>query len=102
LVVKETMEFIEDNYGQTILLDELATVVGISRFHLNRLFKERTGYTPRLHLEKVRINKAKELLLTTTLNSTEIGYQIGYQNISSLQLEKVRNNKEKELHITTT
>src|SRR5699024_12385145 len=39
LVVKETMEFIEDNYGQTILLDELATVVGISRFHLNRLFK---------------------------------------------------------------
>jgi len=83
LVVKETVEFIEDNYGQTIFLDELATIVGISRFHLNRLFKKRTGYTPRLYLEKVRINKAKELLLTTSLNSTEVGYQIGYHSISS-------------------
>src|SRR5699024_10063878 len=91
LVVKETMELIEDNYRQSILLDELATAVGISRLHLNRLFNERSGYTPRLHLEKVSINKAKKLRLTTTKNSTEIGYHIVYQTISSFYAAYNRN-----------
>ncbi|MGM8212094.1 helix-turn-helix domain-containing protein [Virgibacillus sp. W0430] len=35
--------------------------------------------TPRMYLEKVRVNKAEKLLITTKLNST----QIGYQSISS-------------------
>src|SRR5699024_4583675 len=77
-MIEDTIQIIENHYGQKMLLDEMATMVGVSRFHLNRIFKERTGYTPRLYLEKVRINEAKELLLTTTLNSTEVGYHIGY------------------------
>lgn len=83
LVIKDTKEIIENNYSQKMPLDELAFMVGMSRFHLDRIFKERTGDTPRMYLEKMRVKKAKELLLTTTLNSTEIGYRIGYQSISS-------------------
>ncbi|GIN88208.1 AraC family transcriptional regulator [Heyndrickxia sporothermodurans] len=82
-IIEDTIRLIENNYDQKMLLDEMASKVGVSRFHLNRSFKDRTGYTPRMYLEKVRIKKAKELLLTTTLNSTEVGYQIGYQSISS-------------------
>ncbi|MRS08895.1 AraC family transcriptional regulator [Bacillus anthracis] len=65
-------------------LNEIASRVGVSRFHLNRIFKERTGYTPRIYLERIRVKKAKELLLTTVFNSTEIGYQTGYQSVCSL------------------
>lgn len=82
-VIEKTMQFIEDNYHQPVRLDELASTVGVSRFHLNRLFKARSGYTPRLYLEKVRIEQAQKLLLTTAFNSTEIGYQVGFQSISS-------------------
>ncbi|GAA0462739.1 bifunctional transcriptional activator/DNA repair enzyme AdaA [Alkalibacillus silvisoli] len=82
-VIEDTMQIIENKYGQKMLLNELASMVGVSPFHLNRLFKKRTGNTPRMYLEKVRIKKAKELLLTTTLNSTEIGFQVGYQSLSS-------------------
>ncbi|GEL77080.1 bifunctional transcriptional activator/DNA repair enzyme AdaA [Tenuibacillus multivorans] len=82
-IIEDTMQIIEKNYEQKMSFDEIATKVGVSRFHLNRLFKDRTGYTPLMYLEKIRINKAKDLLLSTTLNSTEIGYQIGYQSISS-------------------
>ncbi|SET16806.1 AraC family transcriptional regulator, regulatory protein of adaptative response / methylphosphotriester-DNA alkyltransferase methyltransferase [Oceanobacillus limi] len=82
-VIEDTMQAIENNYSQKMTLDEMAAMVGVSPFHLNRLFKDRTGNTPRMYLEKVRITKAKELLVTTTLNSTEIGYQVGYQSISS-------------------
>ncbi|EFI64919.1 AraC family transcriptional regulator [Bacillus cereus] len=73
----------KNNYVQNMSLNEIASRVGVSRFHLNRIFKERTGYTPRIYLERIRVKKAKELLLTTVFNSTEIGYQTGYQSVSS-------------------
>lgn len=82
-VIEDTKEIITNNYNQKIFLNEIAKKVGVSRFHLNRVFKNRMGYTPRMYLEKVRIKKAKELLLATNLNSTEVGYQVGYQSISS-------------------
>ncbi|WP_200416419.1 helix-turn-helix domain-containing protein [Virgibacillus salexigens] len=82
-IIDDTMQIINSHYDQKMLMNELASMVGVSRFHLNRLFKDSTGDTPRIYLEKVRIKKAKELLLTTSLNSTEVGYQIGYQSISS-------------------
>ncbi len=81
--IEDTKHIIENHYDQKMPLDELASMVGVSRFHLNRLFKNRTGNTPRMYLEEVRVKKAKELLLTTTLNCTEVGYQIGYQSTSS-------------------
>lgn len=82
-ILKDTIMLIENNYVRNMSLHDIASSVGVSRFHLNRIFKERTGYTPRSYLEKVRVKKAKELLLTTNCNSTDIGYQIGYQSISS-------------------
>ncbi|MFZ4451087.1 bifunctional transcriptional activator/DNA repair enzyme AdaA [Salibacterium aidingense] len=82
-VLEDTMRLIKNNYVHNMSLHEIASRVGVSRFHLNRIFKERTGYTPRIYLEKIRVKKAKELLLTTELNCMEIGYQTGYQSISS-------------------
>ncbi|VEF48293.1 AraC family transcriptional regulator [Bacillus freudenreichii] len=82
-VLEDIIRLLENNYEQNLSLHEIASRVGVSRFHLNRNFKERLGYTPRIYLEKIRVKKAKELLLMTDFNSTEIGYQIGYQSISS-------------------
>ncbi|MEH7379980.1 bifunctional transcriptional activator/DNA repair enzyme AdaA [Bacillus sp. JJ1533] len=82
-LLEDTKRLIKNNYAQNMTLHEISSRVGVSRFHLNRIFKERTGYTPRIYLEKIRVNEAKELLLTTNLNSTEVGYQIGYQSVSS-------------------
>ncbi|MFC4556753.1 bifunctional transcriptional activator/DNA repair enzyme AdaA [Virgibacillus kekensis] len=82
-IIEDTKKVIKNNYCQKMPLNEVALKVGVSRFHLNRIFKNRTGYTPHMYLEEIRIKKAKELLLMTKLNSTEIGYQIGYQSISS-------------------
>ncbi|MBT2217902.1 helix-turn-helix domain-containing protein [Virgibacillus dakarensis] len=82
-IIEDTKEMIKNNFWKNIHLNDMAAEVGVSCFHLNRIFRKRTGYTPRMYLEKVRIRKAKELLLTTGLNNTEIGYQVGYQSISS-------------------
>ncbi len=82
-LLNDTKLLIKNNYVQNISLHDISSKVGISRFHLNRIFKERTGCTPRIYLEKIRVKEAKKLLLTTNLNSTEVGYQVGYQSVSS-------------------
>ncbi|MFD2656555.1 bifunctional transcriptional activator/DNA repair enzyme AdaA [Gracilibacillus thailandensis] len=82
-ILEDTMQLIESNYDEKMSLHEIASRIGVSRFHLNRIFKEKTGCTPRIYLEKVRVKKAKELLLTTAFNNTEIGYQVGFQSMSS-------------------
>ncbi|QTD41054.1 bifunctional transcriptional activator/DNA repair enzyme AdaA [Sporosarcina sp. Te-1] len=82
-ILEDTIQLIKTCYKQNISSHDIASNVGVSRFHLNRIFKDRMGCTPRMYMERIRINKAKELLLTTEYNSTQIGYQIGYQSISS-------------------
>ncbi|NWO14183.1 MAG: helix-turn-helix transcriptional regulator [Virgibacillus sp.] len=74
---------IENDYWKTYYLQDIALEVGVSKFHLNRVFKHHTGYTPRTYLEKVRINHARQLLQTANLNGIEIGFQVGYQSTSS-------------------
>ncbi|WP_408020195.1 bifunctional transcriptional activator/DNA repair enzyme AdaA [Sporosarcina sp. USHLN248] len=103
-ILEDTICLIKNNYIQNLSLDDIASNVGVSRFHLNRIFKERIGCTPRMYLEKFRVNKAKELLLTTQFNSTQIGYQIGYQSTSSFYSAFKRNtgfspNQFRTLHV---
>lgn len=82
-MVEDTKEIIENKYWKTYNLHDIALEVGVSKFHLNRVFKNHTGYTPRAYLEKVRMNHAKKLLQSTNLNGIEIGFQVGYQSSSS-------------------
>lgn len=82
-IIHEMITFIEINYRQKLSLKDLAQEVGVSDYHLNRTFKERVGLTPRQYVEKVRIEEAKKLLLTTNATNTDIGYQVGYESLSS-------------------
>ncbi len=49
---------------------------------LAHIFKEQMGITLIDYLTSVRIERAKQLLLATTQNCTEICFQVGYNNQS--------------------
>jgi len=38
------------------------------------------GYSPHAYLIKVRLERAKELLITTSFNVSEISFAVGYEN----------------------
>lgn len=82
-IITDTKRIVEEQYSENLLLIDVAAQAGVSRFHLHRAFKKRTGYTPRKYVEKIRINRAKKLLLTTRSSVTEIAFQVGFQSISS-------------------
>jgi two-component system response regulator YesN len=61
-------------------LTSVAAQVGLSACHFSAVFSQETGHTFKAHLTETRINRAKQLLRTTTLRTSEIGYQVGYND----------------------
>ena len=68
----------EDNLGTKFTLDELSRAVGISRFHFARLFRESTGDSPMGYLLRLRIERAKVMLLQSDRRMSEIAVTLGF------------------------
>ncbi len=63
-------------------LKKLSELVGYSSNHLSTLFKKKYGVTFQDYLIQVRIDKAKRLILTTSLKNYEIAEQVGFSDVN--------------------
>jgi len=63
---------------QNISLHSVASIVNVSPNHFSTIFSQETGETFIEYLTQVRINKSKDLLLTTDLRSADIAYDVGF------------------------
>jgi AraC-like DNA-binding protein len=75
--VRCAREYIEVNYKRNVSLASLAEAVGISRFHLLRVFRLETGLTPGEYQTQVRIEQAKQLLaqgIRISFVASEVGF----------------------------
>ena len=61
-------------------LEEVAAEIGYSQFYFTRFFKRNTGKTFITFLNDYRIDKAKWLLINSTLSVTEIISQVGFES----------------------
>lgn len=81
LVIEQVKEYIKNNYADPeISLNSAAAVASVSPNHLSAIFSKETGITFIEYLIKLRLNKAKELLKTSNLRSSDIAYQVGYSD----------------------
>jgi AraC-like DNA-binding protein len=78
--------YIEENYVVDLSLNDLASVVYVSPYHLAHLFKIEIGMSPIQYLIKCRIDKAKKLLAGTNLSVQEISMEVGYPNSNYFNL----------------
>ena len=58
----------------------MSQITGLGRTRLSQLIKERTGDSPIIHLNRLRIRKAQELLRHTGQSVTEIAFACGFQS----------------------
>ena len=77
---RRCLELLQDRLSEDISLEELAAEVQLSPFHCARMFKQSVGVPPRVHLTRLRIEKACELLAATDLPVTEIAQEVGYSS----------------------
>lgn len=76
------VKYIEDNFSEKILLDDIASHCHFSPSHLHRVFKKHMGITPCEYIVRVRLNNAKLMLLTTDKTISDIAFECGFDSQS--------------------
>jgi AraC family transcriptional regulator len=81
--VKRVREYMRAHLDEEIGLDQIATIVSLSRFHFCTAFRKATGQTPHNWLVMQRIEESRRLLDIGALPVTEVALAVGYQTPSS-------------------
>ncbi len=80
-VIQAAKEYIDQHYADPeISLHVVAARVGHSPCHFSTVFGAETGRTFKEYVTELRIRRAKELIRTTALRSSEISEQVGYND----------------------
>jgi AraC family transcriptional regulator len=81
ITFKKTLDYIENNYTSKIVLNDLASIALLSPAHFHKLFHKLTKETPNEYITRLRLNKAKGLLVNTTNPISDIAFECGYDNL---------------------
>jgi AraC-like DNA-binding protein len=81
--VERVVATMRQRLDEPMPLDAMAEVAMLSRYHFARVFQRVTGLPPARFLTTLRLAEAKRLLLTTSLNVTDICFRVGYNSLGS-------------------
>lgn len=76
--IRSALDYINQNFQGSLSVVEVASHSGLSYHHLCRKFKKETGLTVVELVNRLRINKAKELLQTSPDPIHEIARKVGF------------------------
>jgi AraC-like DNA-binding protein/ligand-binding sensor protein len=75
-------EFIAVNYQEDLSLAAVANAVHMSTFYFCKQFKKATGVSFTSYLGRVRIERAKEMLLDPHARVSEVAFECGFQSLT--------------------
>jgi AraC-like DNA-binding protein/ligand-binding sensor protein len=81
-MIRRARAYIHANQADPIDLDQVAKAMHVSTFYFCKMFKKATGLTFTDYLSRVRVEKAKSLLLNPHLRISEIAYDVGFQSLT--------------------
>lgn len=81
----DIIEIAKDQIRKTYMSDEIslntiAAEVGMSPSYFSSIFSKEMGKTFVEYLTEIRMDRAKELLMCSSMNTSEIGYEVGYKD----------------------
>ncbi len=78
--ITKIINYICNNYNKISSIDDIAEHFYLSKYHLCRTFKEKTGFTLVNYINSVRIQNACEKLLNSNAAVTEIAIECGFNS----------------------
>lgn len=82
-IVIKACNYINLHYQEKLNLEDVADLVGFSKFHFSRVFKQYTNMTFYQYLSKRRVACAESLLYSTKMSVTEVAMNSGFSSMSS-------------------
>jgi AraC-like DNA-binding protein len=81
--LRRARDHADRHYAETLDLETLAAVAGMSKYHFQRLFTATYGISPAAHVSQRRIERAQDLLRATNLTVTEVCHAVGFSSLGS-------------------
>lgn len=80
-LIKDSLLFIEENYMNHISLDEIAGKMNVSPYYYSRIFNKVMGMNLKTYQNILRINKAKDMIISDEMPIAEIAYECGFNSV---------------------
>lgn len=79
--VRAVLKYIDKHYAKAAALQHFCDTEHYSLSYISRRFKQETGLSYMEYLQKVRVEKACELLRAEELSISEVAHQVGYEDV---------------------
>lgn len=80
-LIEQTKQYIEENYThEDLSLNSVAKAVNLSANYFSALFSQEMGMTFIEYVTEKRMEKARQLLRTTSMRSSEVAFALGYKD----------------------
>ena len=74
------LDYVQKHYADSIKLDEMSALINVENSYFCRLFKRAMSISFMEYLYLIRLSHAKNLLLNSDKNITEIAYEVGFSS----------------------
>lgn len=78
--IRQACQYIDEHFGEKIVLEDIAEIVGLNPVYFSVLFKKETGSNFSAYLVNVRMEKAKDMICGTNETIAAIAEQVGYKD----------------------
>lgn len=85
--ISKVVELMHSKIDEKISIDEMARLAGMSSASFHKLFKEALNDTPVQYIKKVRLNKARQLILHENNKAIEASEKVGYDSPTQFNRE---------------
>ncbi|MBO5156855.1 MAG: AraC family transcriptional regulator [Prevotella sp.] len=79
-MVMRAQQYIRESLESTLSIQDIAERLGVSYSTLRKQFKDYTGLSPAIYQQDLKLQRAKELLTTTSLSIKEIAYRLNFDS----------------------
>jgi len=78
--VYKAVKYMRENCTSPISIKQISSDLNMSEANFSQYFKKITGVTPKEYLTSIKLSKAKDIIMHTSV--TEAAYDLGFENIS--------------------
>ncbi len=86
-VLDDVLHYIHHNYADNFTLEDIAPLFGYNPSYLGKIFRKKLGCSFTSYVDHVRIEKAKELLLSDNTKVYIIAEKVGYSNVDYFHIK---------------
>ncbi|MFP4302983.1 MAG: helix-turn-helix domain-containing protein [Spirochaetaceae bacterium] len=84
VALRRVIEYVQQSYRGSVTLTEAATAAGLSPTYLSQIFSSEMGEPFSRFVQRVRVNRVRELLLSTSLGLSDIAELCGFSDQSHM------------------